>query len=164
MDRCAHDLPRVGAVSDEEELELLNRRGALELPPEAIQIALLQAYFAWFHPCHQILDEAELWKSFREGNTSVFLLQSMLFVAATFCDESTIRSHWSSRREAEQIFFKRAKALYDADHESNHLTVIQGLFLMSFWWAGPTDQKEFGHWLGAAIRLAQYRGMHRSYG
>jgi len=61
------------------------------------------------------------------------------------------------------MFIKRAKILYDFDQEANSIKVIQALFLMSFWWGGPTEHKDIGHRLGSAITLAQARGLHRSY-
>ncbi|KAK5001611.1 hypothetical protein LTR39_006911 [Cryomyces antarcticus] len=42
------------------------------------------------------------------------------------------------------------------------LTIVQSLFLMSFHWTRPTDQKDTWHWLGATISLALTLGMHRS--
>jgi hypothetical protein len=58
--------------------------------------------------------------------------------------------------------YNRAKDLYDADYETDKITVSQALFLMSFWRAGPLLEKDTRHWLGAAISLAQTKGMHRS--
>jgi hypothetical protein len=86
-----------------------------------------------------------------------------LFAAVGHCDASVItRAGFESRYAARQELFKRAKALYDADYETDKVTLVQSLFLMSAWWSSPTDQKDTWHWLGAAIGLAVTMGMHRA--
>ena len=58
--------------------------------------------------------------------------------------------------------YNHVKDIYDADFETDKVTVSQALFLMSFWRAGPLLEKDTRHWLGAAISLAQTKGMHRA--
>ena len=88
----------------------------------------------------------------------------MLFIGVIFCSEETVAQIGEeSRQDAKSLFYCRAKDIYDADFESNKLAVLQSLFLMSFWRAGPLLEKNTRHWLGAAISLAQSKGIHRSY-
>jgi hypothetical protein len=72
------------------------------------------------------------------------------------------RLGYHDRQEARNEMYNRAKDLYDADYETDKITVSQALFLMSFWRGGPLLEKDTRHWLGAAISLAQTKGMHRS--
>ncbi|RBR05707.1 hypothetical protein FVER53590_29976 [Fusarium verticillioides] len=58
-------------------------------------------------------------------------------------------------------FYRRAKALYDADYESDGIATVQAAILLSHRCDGPTEQKDTWHWLGIATGLAQSLGMHR---
>jgi hypothetical protein len=68
---------------------------------------------------------------------------------------------YTVRQEARNTMYNYAKDIYDADYVTDKITVSQALFLMSFWRAGPLLEKDTRHWLGAAISLAQTKGMHR---
>ena len=54
------------------------------------------------------------------------------------------------------------KLLYDAGYEKTSTTIVQTLFLFSFRWVDPADDKSSYHWSGAAISLAMSLGMHRT--
>ncbi len=162
LDQWPHDIPIESLDAKVEELNSLQRKGAFEMPPIEVQEALLETYFSLVYPAQRILDKAQCLQDFKSGSASKFLLQCLFFIGTIYCDEAVITANWESRRAAQLLFFSRAKALYDADYEQNRVTVIQGLYLMSFWWGSPTDQKDFTHWLGASIRFAQANGMHRS--
>jgi hypothetical protein len=87
----------------------------------------------------------------------------MLFIGVIHCDEkSLVELGLGVRHRAKYIYYNRAKDIYDADHEQRKLTVIQSLFLLSFWRAGALLEKDARHWLGAAISLAQTKALHRS--
>jgi hypothetical protein len=87
----------------------------------------------------------------------------MFMVAATHCSlEVLSNAGFNSRHEAKRAFYRRAKALYGADYESNRIVNIQALFLLQFWWESPLEQKDAGFWLNGATGLAQGCGMHRS--
>ncbi|KAK5065313.1 hypothetical protein LTR84_001151 [Exophiala bonariae] len=162
------DQPQNTAQDDldiqQEEMKLLQRKGAFSLPPSDVQRKLLDTYFMWIYPLQPILDKEQFLEEFERGQAPIILLQALLFAATTCCDESIIIPLWPSRRTAQSTLYKRVRALYDADHEQNHVTVIQVLYLMCFWWGSPMDKKDFSHWLAASIHLAQVTGMHRSYG
>jgi hypothetical protein len=87
----------------------------------------------------------------------------MLFIGVIHCDEDHLKElGLGVRHRAKYIYYNRAKDIYDADHEQRKLTVIQSLFLLSFWRAGALLEKDARHWLGAAISLAQTKAFHRS--
>jgi hypothetical protein len=160
--RQPHDVPGNDFGWKEEEMNLLRKKGAFSLPPLHVQRELLDAYFRWVFPMQQLLDRARFLRDFEAGRASILLLQALFFVGTTCCDEDIIREHWGTRRSAQVTLYRRVKALYDADYEQNQITVIQVLFSMTSWWGSPTDEKDFSHWLAAAVRLAQVNGMHRS--
>ena len=146
-------------------MELLQRQGAFELPRNEVCHDLYRTYFKCVQPHYPILDPQDFAARYVDTSDppSWLLLQAVLFMAAGHCDYSVLKSAgFKSRSEARLTLYKRTKALYDADHELDRVTIVQALFLMSFWWATPMDQKDTWHWLGNAISLALTLGMHRS--
>ncbi|KAK4936071.1 hypothetical protein LTR10_022973 [Elasticomyces elasticus] len=144
---------------------LLQQQGALTVPDVHTCYQLFRTYFEFVHPHYPILNRAEFASQYANPTTppSYLLLQSVLFMAAGHCDLAVLHeAGFNSRYHARKTFFRRAKALYDNDHEPNKVTIVQAVFLMSFWWNGPMDQKDTWHWLGIAISLALTLGMHRS--
>ncbi|KAB8234160.1 Zn(II)2Cys6 transcription factor [Aspergillus alliaceus] len=141
--------------------EQLNADGAFSYPPKETCEILLSAYFTWFHPCFPILDRSAVNQSYTRGDISRLLLQSMLFIGVSLCtDEDFARTEFSVRYQAKFHFYSKAKAIYDADWESNKTTKLQSLFLLSSWRGGPSEERDTRFWLGVAISLAQKRGMH----
>ncbi|KIW14272.1 hypothetical protein PV08_07054 [Exophiala spinifera] len=156
------DIPQDDLDVRQEEMKLLQRKGAFSLPPPNIQRKLLDVYFTWLYPLQPILDKEQFLDDFDRGQAPIILLQALLFAGTTCCDESVVVQFWPSRRAAQSTLYKRVRALYDADHEQNRVTIVQALFLMCLWWGSPMDKKDFRHWLAASIHLAQVTGMHRS--
>jgi hypothetical protein len=145
--------------------ELLRLQRVFDVPRVEICHELFGVYFRYVHPHYPILDRLDF--SIRYQNPtnppSYLLLQAVLFMAAGHCSESLLLdAGFTSRYEARLTLFKRAKAIYDADHEPDQVTIVQSLFLMSFWWNSLTDQKDTWHWLGNSISFALTLGMHRS--
>jgi hypothetical protein len=143
-------------------IKLLEAEGAFSFPPDAAIKMLLKVYFKWFHSCFAIVDEPDVWKQYEQGTMSPLLLQAVLFIGVMHCHQNELQGvGLGSRNRAKYILYNRAKDLYDAGIESRALTVIQALFLMSFWRAGALLQKDTRHWLGAAVSLAETKGLHR---
>lgn len=141
----------------------LRDEGALTLPDLQACIPALQAYFKWFHPCFPILDRADFTQKLASMNVSYILLQAMLFIGATYCDNGTITSMgFKDRSEAKSLLYTRARLLFHADWEKDEITLIQSLFLMSFWRGGPSDVRDVRYWLGVVIGVAESYGLHRS--
>jgi hypothetical protein len=137
-------------------IEYLESDGAFTFPSNEVCIVLLGAYFEWFHPCFPILDRHSFHNSYLTKSVSPLLFQAVLFVGATHCNEEIMRGlGFPARQEARNVLYNHAKDIYDADYETDKITVCQALFLMSFWRAGPLLEKDTRHWLGAAISLAQ---------
>ena len=158
-------VPEWEAERRRKRMESLQAEGAFSFPPSDVRIALLEAFFQWFHPHFAVVDEADLWESHRQGTISPLLLQAMLFIGVIHCEELTLRNlGWGNRHRARYIFYIRAKDIYDASYETNKVVVLQAVFLMSFWRAGALLEKDARHWLSAAISLAQTKALHRSTG
>jgi hypothetical protein len=148
-----------------EESAFYRSRGDYDLPPQHIQDELIRTYFKVFHPTFPVLDRVQFARSYKDlaSPPSLILLQAMFMAAATHCPLEVLTSAgFKNRHEAKRTFFRRTKALYDAEYEQNRVVNVQALFLMQFWWDSPLEQKDSSYWLNASICLAQGCGMHRS--
>lgn len=145
-------------------MQYLRDEGALTLPDLHTCVPALQAFFKWFHPCFPIVDRADVMRSLATMDISRMLLQSMLFIGATYCDDETITAMgFADRSEAKNLLYGRARILFHADWEKDRMTLIQSLFLISFWRGGPSDPRDVRYWLGVVITLAESHGLHRSW-
>jgi len=144
-------------------MRYLKEEGALTLPDLQTCLPALQAYFKWFHPCFPILDRAEITQKLAAMTISRLLLQAMLFIGATYCDEETITAMgFRDRTEAKRLLYGRARIFFHADWEKDRMILIQSLFLMSFWRGDARDVRDVRYWLGVVITLAESHGLHRS--
>jgi hypothetical protein len=125
--------------------------------------SVLVAFFSNFHPAFPILDPATFLPAVSADEESLLVLNAVLMIAVTICDDETLhQAACTNRYAARSLFYHQAKALYDADREPDKVKNIVGVFFMSFWWGGPDDQKDSWHWLAVAASLSQSMGMHRS--
>ena len=148
---------------DPEDVEVLRVRGAFTLPESSISDLLIQTFFESVYPAFPIFDREEFTQFYELGQVSILVLNAIYLIASTLCDEDVLhKGGFENRNVARKVFLKRAKALYDADWETNKVTLVQATFLMSFLWNGSTDEKDMWHWLGIAISIAQAKGMHRT--
>ncbi|CAL5869940.1 uncharacterized protein PFLUO_LOCUS4173 [Penicillium psychrofluorescens] len=139
----------------------LTQEGALVFPSAAICDTLLEAYFEWFHPCFPVLDRRAAQNGYRESTISPLLVQAMLFIGVSLCSDSVLHTTgFNDRYQAKGIFYQRAKEIYDSGWETDTIVKLQSLFLLSFWRGGPNEERDVRFWLGAAIALAQKKGMH----
>ncbi|THC90201.1 hypothetical protein EYZ11_010331 [Aspergillus tanneri] len=95
------------------------------------------------------------------GTIPPLLLQAIFFIGVSLCtDEELARTEFEIRYQAKFHFYSKAKAVFDADWESDKTIKLQALFLLSYWRGGPSEERDTRFWLGVAISLAQKRGMH----
>lgn len=139
----------------------LIRESALVFPSPIVCDTLLQAYFEWFHPCFPILDRVSVQNEYHGKQISPLLLQAMLFIGVSLCSEIVLQTTgFNDRYQAKGLFYQRAKEIYDVGWETETITKLQSLFLLSFWRGGPTEERDVRFWLGAATGIAQKKGMH----
>ncbi|UDD55176.1 hypothetical protein AFCA_002815 [Aspergillus flavus] len=136
---------------------------AVATPSCHIARPLIRAFFELVHPAFPVLDRRDFARLYAQGQVSPLVLQAVFMVGFTVCSESLVHeAGYSNRERARKTHYLRAKALYDADHEKNPLSVVAAVLLLGFWWSGPEDQKDYCYWVGCATILAQSFGMHRS--
>lgn len=147
------------------EIDILHKRGAFLLPPRSLCDELIDAYFKWVHPIVPIINRTRFMRQYRDSKNppSLLLLQAVLLAGTRVCDNSQLMDSNGSTTPAALTFYKRAKALYDANYEDDRVTIVQSLLLMGWYWEGPEDvTKNVFYWSRVATIVAQGSGMHRS--
>ncbi|KAI0506218.1 fungal-specific transcription factor domain-containing protein [Xylaria bambusicola] len=150
---------------DNIEIDILHRRGAFLLPPRQLCDELIEAYFKWVHPIVPVLNRTRFMRQYRDpaNPPSLLLLQAILLAGSRVCQNQQLMDANGSTTPAALTFYKRAKALYDANYEDDRVTIVQSLLLMGWYWEGPEDvTKNVFYWSRVAIIVAQGSGMHRS--
>ncbi|CAK7272017.1 hypothetical protein SEPCBS57363_004917 [Sporothrix epigloea] len=150
-----------------EDIVYLHSKSVFSLPDAELQKALLHAYIEFVHPymplleLHQFL-ETIVDRDGKSGTVSLLLYHAVMFTASSFVPAKYLKAAgFSRRREARKSFFMKARALYDLDYETDRLTLVQALLLMTYWYETPDDQKDTWHWMGVAVSLAHTIGLHR---
>ncbi|KAK7752066.1 Transcriptional activator of fatty acid utilization [Diatrype stigma] len=150
---------------DNIEIDILHQRGAFLLPPRSLCDELIEAYFTWVHPIVPVINRTRFMKQYRDSKNppSLLLLQSVLLAGSRVCTNPQLMDANGSTTPAALTFYKRAKALYDANYEDDRVTIVQSLILMGWFWEGPEDvTKNVFYWTRVAVNIAQGIGMHRS--
>lgn len=150
---------------DNVEIDILHQRGAFLLPPRSLCDELVDAYFKWVAPIVPVINRNRFMKQYRDSKNppSLLLLQAILLAGSRVCTNQQLMDANGSTTPAALTFYKRAKALYDANYEDDRVTIVQALVLMGWYWEGPEDvTKNVFYWSRVATIVAQGSGMHRS--
>ncbi|GAB1319050.1 Transcriptional activator of fatty acid utilization [Madurella fahalii] len=150
---------------DNVEIDILHQRGAFLLPPRALCDELIDSYFRWIHPIVPVINKTKFMRRYKDPKNppSLLLLQAMLLAGSRVCTNPQLMDANGSSTPAALTFYKRAKALYDANYEDDRVTIVQALLLMGWYWEGPEDvTKNVFYWTRVATIVAQGSGMHRS--
>ena len=150
---------------DNVEIDILHQRGAFLLPPRALCDELVDSYFKWVAPIVPVINKSRFMKQYRDAKNppSLLLLQAILLAGSRVCTNPQLMDANGSTTPAALTFYKRAKALYDANYEDDRVTIVQALVLMGWYWEGPEDvTKNVFYWSRVATIVAQGSGMHRS--
>lgn len=150
---------------DNVEIDILHQRGAFLLPPRALCDELVDAFFKWVAPIVPVINRNRFMRQYRDAKNppSLLLLQSILLAGSRVCNNPQLMDANGSTTPAALTFYKRAKALYDANYEDDRVTIVQALVLMGWYWEGPEDvTKNVFYWSRVATIVAQGSGMHRS--
>lgn len=124
---------------DNVEIDILHQRGAFLLPPRALCDELVDAYFQWIAPVVPVINRSKFMRRYRDSKNppSLLLLQAILLAGSRVCSNPQLMDANGSTTPAAMTFYKRAKALYDANYEDDRVTIVQALILMGWYWEGP---------------------------
>lgn len=169
---------------DQQEIDILQQRGAFLLPPRSLCDELVDSFFKWIAPVVPVINRSRFMRRYRDNKNppSLLLLQAILLAGSRVCSNPQLMDVNGSTTPAAMTFYKRAKALYDANYEDDRITIVQALILMGWYWEGPeggwSNKQPFGslinlapdvtknvfYWTRVAIVVAQGSGMHRRQG
>lgn len=149
---------------DSVELEILKLRGAFLLPTKELSLDLINSYFEHVHPLMPVINRTEFMKKFNDPNDqpSLMLLQAVLLCGSRISKNPLLLDSKGLVDLASLTFYRRAKALYETNYESDPVSLIQTLILIGSYWEGPEDvTKNSFYWTRVALGLAQGFGFHR---
>ncbi|KAL4871610.1 hypothetical protein BDV12DRAFT_164063 [Aspergillus spectabilis] len=135
---------------------------ALTLPEPDLADELVQAYFAHVNTGYPIVEEDLFMTQYRNRDPAdappILLLQTILLVG-------THVTHPKVERDAlKEVFFRRAKWLFDNRIERNRDILVQAALLLT-WHSDVSDDDVSAnahYWIGIAARIATGLGMHRN--
>jgi hypothetical protein len=151
-----------------EEISYLEKKGALTVPQGTLRSEMLRAYVEFVHPYMPLLDLHDFLNVIDKsdgsnGKVSLILFQAVMFAGSAFIDMQHLRSAgYATRKEARKDFFQKTRILYDFDYESDRVSLVQALLLLTYYYETPDDQKDTWHWMGVATSVAHTIGLHRN--
>jgi hypothetical protein len=124
---------------DNMEIEILHQRGAFLLPPRSLCDELVDSFFKWVAPVVPVINRSRFMRQYRDNKNppSLLLLQAILLAGSRVCMNPQLMDANGSTTPAAMTFYKRAKALYDANYEDDRVTIVQSVILMGWYWEGP---------------------------
>ncbi|KAJ6151751.1 hypothetical protein N7470_006879 [Penicillium chermesinum] len=145
-------------------IECLYTNGVFSLPGIPLQDALLQTFIDCVFPSMPIVELSRLlgiiqYRDNGADSISLLLFYAVLMSATTFVDQGYLyEAGFSSRTEAQECFYRKAKLLYETEYELNALTIVQSLLLLSYR-LQTGDGLDSRHWTSVAISTAQSIGL-----
>ena len=129
---------------DNIEIDILHRRGAFLLPSRALCDEIVESFFTWVAPVLPLINRSRFMRRYRDNENppSLLLLQAILWAGSRVCIHPQLIDANGSTTSAARNFYKRAKALYDADYEDDRVAIVQALVLMGWGWDDPEGKLE----------------------
>ncbi|EXA34695.1 hypothetical protein FOVG_14112 [Fusarium oxysporum f. sp. pisi HDV247] len=149
-----------------DDIRYLESRSCLSVPtPDALD-DFIREYFLHVHPGLPLLDEAQFWAVYSgdkepcgEPTISLFLFQAMLFASCSFVPFSTLKGlGFTSRRNAREKYYRRAKLLLDICSGRYLVSNAQGALLLTYYATTRDRARTNSILLATAIQLAQGAG------
>lgn len=148
---------------DQGVLDFLQEQGALTIPQKPLINELLRGFVCYVYPFLPVLDlDAFLQAVEGSGGKTVNLLlfQAVMMAGTTFADLSSLnKDGYQSHDTARETMFTRVKLLYELDMDTNPMTMIQVLLLMTYWYGKQNDAKGRFYWLRTAFSFATDIGL-----
>ena len=98
-----------------DEIEYLDKKGALSLPTPALRNELLRAYIEFVHPYMPLIDLYDFVMAVEGGSSSLgqislILYQAVMFAGSAFVDMSHLHAAgYVSRKESRKDFFQKTR-------------------------------------------------------
>uniref|UniRef100_A0A8H7TQ38 Xylanolytic transcriptional activator regulatory domain-containing protein n=1 Tax=Bionectria ochroleuca TaxID=29856 RepID=A0A8H7TQ38_BIOOC len=150
------------------DLQYLQLKGVLALPPLAVQDAFIDAYIKHVQPRFHLISITDLYRMVNHRSEagpeiSLLLYDAVLYTAAAFVDLHFIQNAgYASRRVARKHLYDKTRLLYNIGYEKDHLVVVQSLLLLAGWYQTPSEHTDSWYWVGLAISTAQSIGLDKN--
>jgi len=130
---------------DQIEIDILQQRGAFLLPPKSLCDELVESFFQWVAPVVPVINKSRFMRKYRDPKNppSVLLLQAIFLAGSRVCTNPRLMDANGSTTPAAMTFYKRAKALFEANYEDDRITIVQSLLLMGWYWEGPEGKSRY---------------------
>ena len=162
-EQILHSRQDCPAHLSDEDIRYLAGKGCLSMPPQNHLDALLPTFVERVYPLYPVVVLQDFLDEAKSGSLPLVLVNAVCCAASSFCSLADLTClGFVSRKDARDLFYRRAKLLFDFGYESNKLTLLQSTCLMTFWPSGPRDTWTFYHWIGFSVTLAESLGIHRS--
>ncbi|CAH0020569.1 unnamed protein product [Clonostachys rhizophaga] len=149
-----------------DDLDFLLSKGALSLPSQALQLALVRAYVDNIYPHIPVIDLSHFLECITATDhvaprVSLLLYQAIL-AAGTACVriEDLKEEGFQTRKSARKSFLEKVRLLYDFNCELDQQIGVQVLLLMSLAYEEPGGRRSSFYWLDAAISQAFASKLH----
>lgn len=152
---------------DGQDIEYLSRKGCLTIPAHDFRDELLRTYINIVHPFLPAIDLdttiCPILHNDGRNPLSLLLFQAIMFASVTFVDMKYLRAEgYTSRKAARKDFFNRVHILYSLNWETDRISLMQTLLLMTYWHDGPDHEKDTWYWMGITLHTAHVVGLHRT--
>ena len=147
----------VGRLSDVD-IQILQLKGAFELPPRSIRASLNDIFMERCYPWMPIIERS--WLEDGAGHRVSSLLVQAVFLAASRVSSSPTVAAFASPRE----FYQRAKTLFWTGHEQDALMTIRAACILNWYIPHGPEQVSFDtgrFWTQVAVGLAHQIGLHK---
>jgi hypothetical protein len=145
------------------DIQYLCLKGVMRFPSTAIREKLWKAYFLLVHPVLPIVDRESVLRSIHSDSSgpkiSLLLFYCVMSTAQLFLNAQEERDPKSPTPDS---MFEKARVLYDLQWETNTLTLLQSVLLMTLFPRPIDEVKNPSHWIVQAMSLAYKLDLHRS--
>lgn len=148
---------------DQEDITVLKIRGAFLLPAQDVSDALVNTYFETIHPQLPVINKSKFLRQYysRDQQPPLLLKQALFCAASRACQHPALLDSNGLPEVATLTFYKRARALFEVDYETDRVVSVSAALLLSLSVDGPEQIKHNGYyWSRMAITLAQSIGLH----
>jgi hypothetical protein len=108
-----------------DDIEYLQRKGALTVPDTRLRNELLRSYVQYVHPYMPLLDLQDFLHPIERNDgsspVSLLLFQAVMFAASAYIDMRFLHAQgFDNRKAARKLFFQRARVRWAAPYLANH--------------------------------------------
>ncbi|KAL2828913.1 hypothetical protein BDW59DRAFT_159317 [Aspergillus cavernicola] len=142
-----------------------SRMGLQDIVQAQVQRNSPLATFGGFTQPFPVLEKAGFLQKCGDNRLSLLVLNSVLMIAVTIYDGvdiALLEMSSLNRHQGRELFYRQARALYESDSDPDKINNVMAVFLMSFLWGGPNNQKDpagYCNWLGSELRDVSLVGL-----